>query len=422
MWDKYPFESSEITAARTSFSFVDSFWEIFGGVLKGVPVVIFAENVIRDPIKLLNQLEEHKVTRIIITPSLMKTILNKTKGLFSKLENLKTITFSGEALNASIVNQVMEILPSIKILNLYGSTEVTGDCSYIEINDKKRITIGKPIYNMKMYILNEKRELVSLGGIGEIYVSGVGVARGYYNNLKDYEERFVVNPFIPHFKDVNNLHKYLYRTGDLGKYHSNQEIEYIGRKDNQIKIRGIRIELEDIESNLLMYPDLEEAVVLSVPDQSEEDMLVAYIVGKGIEVTQVKDYLKEKLPSYMVPAFFILLDSLPKTENGKLDKKKLINMEFRQYNSALEEIHLPQRDIENRIAEIWKEVLKIDQISINSNFFDLGGHSLLVFEVINKINESFGTTLDIADLFEHTTISKLVNLLQKDKEHNFAEK
>jgi acyl carrier protein len=265
------------------------------------------------------------------------------------------------------------------------------------------VSIGKPISNTKIYILDQYLQPLPIGITGEIYIGGIGVARGYLNQPELTAEKFINNPF-----DSGKL----YKTGDLAKYLPDGNIEFIGRIDEQVKIRGFRIELGEIEKNLLQHPNIKETVVIALENEQKYKYLVAYFVtNKSIKITEIRDYLAQKLPDYMIPSAFVFLDKFPLTPNGKIDKKALPKPDFDTYREN--EFIAPRNEIEMKLAQIWQEVLNIENIGINDNFFSLGGHSLLATQIVSRIRTNLGVELPLRNLFEYPTIAQLGDRLSQ---------
>ena len=272
-------------------------------------------------------------------------------------------------------------------------------------------SIGKPAANTTTYILNESLQVVPIGVHGEIYIGGSGLARGYLNRPDLTAERFINDPFS---KEKGAR---LYRTGDLARYLPNGEMEYLGRIDDQVKIRGFRIELGEIESVISQFADVREAVVTTREEQKGDKRLMAYVVSRTeskIESAELRNYLREKLPDYMVPSAFVQLEKLPLTPNGKVDKKKLPAPE-KDTLSDREEFVEPRTETEIKLAKIWSEMLGVDNIGIHDNFFDLGGHSLLAIRMFSSVEETFRKSVPLATLFEAGTIEKLAGILSQDQ-------
>ncbi|MBE9217205.1 amino acid adenylation domain-containing protein, partial [Plectonema cf. radiosum LEGE 06105] len=322
MWESYPFTKEEICCQKTSLNFVDSVWEIFGPLLRGIPTVIIPDAVVKAPEQFVETLANNKVTRLVLVPSLLRVLLDTCSDLRKRLSNLKLWVSSGEALSLDLLQNFRQIMPESTLLNLYGSSEVSADVTCSRINPAEtpsRVTIGRPIANTQIYVLSEHLKPVPTGVPGELYISGDGLARSYLNQAEMTAEKFIPNPFT---KEATRL----YKTGDLARYLPSGDIEYIGRIDNQVKIRGFRIELGEIEAVISQYAAVREAVVIVREDSVDSQRIVAYVVAQteqALVIPELRSFLELKLPNYMVPGAFITLEALPLTPNGKVDRKAL---------------------------------------------------------------------------------------------------
>src|SRR2546421_8488033 len=259
-WHKYPFEPGEVCCQKTSLGFVDSIWEIFGPLLQGVPVVIIPEDEVKDCERLIELLSIHCVTRLLLVPSLLAVILDTGTDLVKRLPALKYCVCSGERLSLDLVNDFTEKLPHVKLLNLYGSSEVAGDATFYEVSEGAHLNsvpIGRPIANTQIYILDDSLQPVPIGVPGELFVGGLGVARGYLKRPELTAAKFVPDPFS------KKPGARLYRTGDIARFLLDGNVDYIGRLDNQVKVRGYRMELGEIEAVLAEHPEVEQAVVIA---------------------------------------------------------------------------------------------------------------------------------------------------------------
>lgn len=406
MWSTYPFASTEICCQKTSLNFIDSLWEIFGPLLQGVPLVLIPDEISKDPYQLIQVLVDYQITRIVVVPSLLRMILDAHDNLQSRLPHLKYWTTSGEALPLELYQQFRKSMPESILLNLYGSSEVTADATWFDTstNDVHSvIPIGRPITNMQTYILTPGLQPVPIGIPGELYIGGVGLAQGYLNRPKLTDERFIPNPFNP------EPGARLFKTGDIARYLPDGNIEFLGRTDHQVKIRGIRIELGEIEATLRQHPTVQEAIVLVKENTPGDKQLVAYITppqGQEIIISNLRHFLKEKLPPYMMPALFVVLDAFPLTPNGKVNRLALpvpaaLQPETRPTYVA------PQTDLEQTIAAIWQKILAIEKVGTEDNFFDLGGHSLLLAQIQSELHNALNRNIPIVTLLEYPTISSL---------------
>lgn len=320
MWDKYPFENAEVCCQKTSLNFVDSVSEIFVPLLAGIPLVVIPEDTVLDVDEFINTIAGKKISRIVLVPSFLGMLIGIYPDIGSMLPHLKLCVTSGEALDINLVNRFKKELPGCKLLNLYGSTEVAGDVTCFDINDlapaQNRVPIGRPIHNTKIYILDGNSNMVPIGATGEIYVSGDGVARGYLNRPELTSEKFIPNPFCEGHNDI------LFRSGDLGRYLADGTIEYLGRGDQQVKIRGMRVELGEVEQAIKGVPEVKAAAVNDCTDSFGYKSLIAYLVLDNIDATahELKNALRKGLPEYAIPSVFIKLDSIPLLPNGKVNR------------------------------------------------------------------------------------------------------
>lgn len=413
MWRTYPFQAGEVCCQKTNLGFVDSIWEIFGPLLAGIPNVIIPREVVRDPEEMIQLLAREHVTRMVLVPSLLRTLLDRAPNLESRVPDLKLWSCSGEILPADLANRFREAFPQATLLNIYGSSEVAADVTCQEVpkeNLTSTVAIGKPISNTQIYLVDEYREPVPIGMRGQIFVGGDNLARGYLNRPELTAERFVTNWLAP------ELSPRLYRTGDLGRFRSNGEIEYLGRVDNQVKLRGLRIELGEIESVLAANSAIREAVVM-VTGEGEQQKLAAYLVmkdpGKPAPAAgELRRYLRSKLPEHMVPATYWQLEALPLLPSGKVNRSALVGYGGKPLLDK-EELAGPRNETEAKLAEIWRELLQVPQVGIDQNFFEMGGHSLLVLQVAARIRRVFEVELAVRSVFEAPTIAGLAMEVEK---------
>jgi amino acid adenylation domain-containing protein len=412
MWRTYPFKENERVCQRTTATFTPSIWEMLGPLLQGVPVVIVQDTVVKDPRLLAQTLAMHSITRIVIVPSLLEGILNTGLDLQHLLAHLKLWSIGGEMLSVKLAQRFQEQLPHTTLINQYGATEMS-DVVYCDTWSQYQhctnVPSGRPIMNTRVYLQDSHWQLQSIGLPGELYVAGPGVPRGYLNRPDLTAERFIPDPFS------TEPGARLYNMGDVARYLPDGAIELLGRRDHQVKIRGFRVEVEGIEAVLREHPQIQQAaVVIRETERGQGDRrLAAYVVpvaGEALSPTMLRDFMKKRLPEYMRPSDFMILDVLPKTSNGKIDRRALLEM-----GTSLPDrdapITKPQTEIERIIAQIWQDVLQVQEISVHSNFFDLGGHSLLSVEVRNKLQEILQREVTLIELFEHPTISSLAHHL-----------
>ena len=328
---------------------------------------------------------------------------------------LRRVVCSGEALPAALADRCLAALPGAALHNLYGPTEAAVDVSYHEcVAGDARLSggvpIGRPVANTSLYVLDAHRQPVPVGVAGELYIGGVQVARGYWNRPDLTAERFPADPYGREPQDR------MYRTGDVARWLSNGEIEYLGRNDHQVKIRGFRIELGEIETRLGEHPSVREAVVLAREDQPGDKRLVAYLTAAGgavpdLEIEALRAHLASALPEYMVPAAYVRMERFPLTPNGKLDRKALPAPEAGAYLAR--EYEAPVGEVENALARIWVEVLKLERVGRDDNFFELGGHSLLAMTVIERAR-SAGFHIEVRALFASPTLKALARAARRN--------
>ena len=409
MWERYPFQGGEVCCQKTNLGFVDSVWEIFGPLLAGIPSVILPAEVVRDPEELLQSLAGEGVTRIVLVPSLLRALLDHAPQLRERLPRLKLWSCSGEVLNGELVRRFRQGFPEATLLNIYGASEVAADVTWHEVGEEDvgaTVPIGKPISNTQVYVLDENRNPVPVGVRGEIYVGGDGLALGYWGQPELTAERFVENPIAPEESER------LYRTGDLGRWRRDGEIEYLGRVDGEVKLRGMRIDLGEIETVLVSHGGVEEAVV-ELSGEGAEQRLVAYVVaGEGApSARELRRYLRSKLPEHMVPASYVRVEEMPLLPSGKVNRRALAGVG----GVVLSEQGMvaARTEVEQKLAEMWGEVLKVGEVGVDQNFFELGGHSLLVLQVMARIRRMFDVELGVRTMFEEPTIAGLATEVEK---------
>ncbi|BAY73751.1 amino acid adenylation domain protein [Nostoc linckia NIES-25] len=388
--------------AVTTYSFDIAALELFLPIIVGGCLVIASREIASDGIQLLAKITESKATVMQATPATWQLLL--TAG-WSGNNQLK-ILCGGEALPGYLANQLLHRCASL--WNMYGPTETTIWSATSEVgSDRKIIPISGAIANTQLYILDQYNQLVPVGVAGELHIGGDGLARGYFNRPDLTAEKFIPNPF-------SEKATRLYKTGDLARYLANGEIEYIGRIDHQVKVRGFRIELGEIEALLTQHSAVREAVVVVRKDSLDSERIVAYLVPESqqtLTVSELRSFLESKLPSYMMPTNFVILEALPLTPNGKVDRKALPALD-KVLPEFEEKFVAPQTAMEKQLVTIWMEVLGLQQIGINDNFFELGGHSLLATQVISRINKNLDIELPIRRIFELPTIAKLAKSLE----------
>ncbi|MEH1869179.1 MAG: amino acid adenylation domain-containing protein [Nostoc sp.] len=404
-------DSEETFLQLAPISFDASTFEIWGSLLNGGRLVIFPAYT--PSLQQLGQAIQHyQVTTLWLTAGLFHLVVDK--GL-EYLKPLRQLLAGGDILSVSHVQRFSQVLGECQLINGYGPTEnTTFTCCYQIPQTAKlsnSVPIGRPIANTQVYILDSQLQAVPIGVPGELYISGDGLARGYLNRPEITDEKFIPNPFN------NSKGDRLYKTGDLARYLSDGNIEFLGRLDNQVKIRGFRIELGEIEDAIAQYSGVQQTIVVVKEDGPNDKRLVAYIVPH-LEQTPTKDelrcFLKEKLPDYMVPSAYVFLDTLPLTPNGKIDRRALPVPDSTRLDS--ENTYLAPRDqLEFQLIKIWEKVLGIQPIGVRDNFFSLGGHSLLAVRLFTQIEKAFQKNLPLTTLFESPTVEQLANILRSQQ-------
>jgi amino acid adenylation domain-containing protein len=403
------FDKDEVFLQYAPISFDASTLEIWGPLLNGGKLVICSPGQM-DPKELGAIIKENKVTTVWLAAALFHNIVEYNIDCLSSVRQLLS---GGDILSPNSVKKVIDKISDITLINGYGPTEnTTFTCCYPMMKLSKMgstVSIGRPISNTKVYILDRNLQPVPIGISGELYTSGDGVARGYLNQPELTLKSFIPNPFL---KDLNSK---VYKTGDLARYLPDGNIEFLGRIDRQVKLRGYRIELGEIESVLSKHSRISQVILLIREDRPGDKRLVAYFVPQEDlhEFTaELRSYLKDKLPEYMIPQHFVKMESFPITANGKIDRDALpspTNVNTLSSKKIIE----PRSDIERKMVNIWKEVLGTNNISIDDNFFEIGGHSILAVVVFSKIHRVFGINLPLATLFKTPTVEELTEIIEK---------
>nr|WP_322680943.1 amino acid adenylation domain-containing protein [Nostoc sp. DedQUE03]MDZ7976395.1 amino acid adenylation domain-containing protein [Nostoc sp. DedQUE03]MDZ8048009.1 amino acid adenylation domain-containing protein [Nostoc sp. DedQUE02] len=415
----YHFNQEDVWTLFHSFAFDFSVWEIWGALIYGGRLVVVPYLVSRSPEAFYELLCKEKVTVLNQTPSAFQQLIH-TERTIADSGNLalRWVIFGGEALEIQSLKPwfTRHGYESPKLVNMYGITETTVHVTYRPITEDDLrpgagSVIGCPIPDLQLYLLDEHKQLVTVGVPGEMYVGGAGLARGYLNRPDLTAKAFIANPLS------NNPQARLYKTGDLARYLPNGDIEYLGRIDHQVKIRGFRIELGEIEREIAQHPEVRETVVLARQEETGEKQLVAYVVphqNSSYISNQLRSFLEQRLPDYMVPSAFVLLESMPLTVNGKLDRQKLPAPS--RERPQLEQAYIsPQSDLERLLAGILSDLLKIDRIGIDDNFFDLGATSISILQVAVRVQQELGIELPTVKLFQYSTIGSLAKYLDSNQ-------
>nr|WP_246351321.1 non-ribosomal peptide synthetase [Nocardia barduliensis] len=392
---EFGLDAADAILLKTPATFDLSVWEFWSAVVCGGRLVIAAPDGHRDPAYLNELMAREWVTTLHVVPSMLDALL--TAGMPNSLWRVLAI---GEALPGSLAQRFLRENPRTELFNLYGPTEaaVSITSHRVTLADEMSVSIGAPEWNSQVYVLDGRLRPVPDGVSGELYLAGAQLARGYFGRADLTADRFVANPFQPGAR--------MYRTGDLVAWNSHGELEYRGRTDFQVKIRGFRIELGEIEAALLALPEIAQTAVIAKSDPKTGDRLVAYLVAAdaetGVDVARVKAELTANLPSYMVPAAFVVLDALPLNVNGKLDRKALPEPEF-----EVQAFRAPSTPIEEIVASVYAEVLGVERVGADDDFFALGGNSLLATQVAARIGAALDTRIPVRTIFEAATVAGL---------------
>jgi amino acid adenylation domain-containing protein len=412
MQKKYPLLAGEELLQKTPITFDVSIWELFWWMFNGGRLVLLQSDGEKDPQILLNQISVKNPSALIFVPSLFSSFIDylHVSETTQCLKKVKWIFLIGEALSPALANKYNQIInweDSPLLINTYGPTEATIAVSYYQCPREpeiKKIYIGKPIDNTKLFVVNSKNHLQPIGIPGELVIAGVNLARGYLNSPKLTNEK-IFNLQTPEGDIIR-----AYKTGDIALWERNGQISFIGRADNQIKIRGHRIELGDIESKIMEYPNVNETAVIVSETDPENKYLIAFIVPKVKRLnttSDLKDFLIQMLPACMIPTQIIEIESMPLTTSGKIDRHRLPTSKLHSTNTSIE----PYSKYEKHLTELWKELLNISNLSITDNFFDIGGNSLLAIRLITKIQDSLDVNLDIVKIMEYPNIKVFANYL-----------
>lgn len=454
MQEKYKLESKDIMLTKTSFGFDAFVWESLWPVIHGSKILLApSSHIYSDPLCLKKVIQEKNISICFITPTLLENYIDTC----SITKNLRLVITGGEALSNEVRQRFISSFKNTNLYLAYGPTEAAISVTHWDCREegyKEKTPIGRPISNTQIYILDSYQNPVPIGVSGEIYIGGAGLARGYLNRPDLTAEKFVPNSFVnadelrdelegrelEEGKTGSHLSLRLYRTGDLARYLPDGNIEFLGRIDDQVKIRGFRIELGEIESVLCGHGDVSQAIVMAREDEPGHKQLVAYVVppekslssldketvltssnkeefatlsGESLPsfTEDLRNYLALSLPDYMIPAFFVFIDKVPLTPNGKIDRKALPapDLSLRQVE---QEYVAPQTALQHQLCEIWAEVLRVEKIGIHDNFFKLGGHSLLATQVVSKINRATTINFSLINLFENPTVNEISQMVE----------
>lgn len=408
--------SSDVIAQTAPQSFDISIWQFLAALMVGGRVHIFSDDETRDPERLAEVIAREHVTVLQIVPSLLRGILDRmpNESILSALSRLRWLICIGEALPPELCHGWFRYFPGVPLINAYGPAECSDTVATHRLTAPPptliaSVPIGRAIANTRLYIVDTHMQPAPIGVAGELCVGGVSVGRGYLNDLEQTRRNFLCDPF----SDRRGTR--LYRTGDLARWRADGTLEFLGRVDHQVKIRGHRIELEEIEHVLVGHPQIQNAVVLARDDLGGEARLFGYIVTADSpepDPSELRDFLKTRLPEYMIPTGFIFLKCLPLTAHGKVNRAALASI-HQGIKVARANFMAPRDPTEKVVAGIWADLLKVDAIGVFDNFFDLGGHSLLAGRVLAQVTDSFGVSLPLRTLFEAPSVAALARQINK---------
>ena len=400
MREHFPLDPNDQLLAVTTVGFDIAALELFLPLLSGARLVIAPKESVQDPATLRRMIKRTGTTILQATPALWNVLMASNA---EELQGLRMLV-GGEALPSELSRALRGLRG--QLTNLYGPTETTiwSTAMMLREDDAESPSIGRPIWNTRVYVLDRSLQPVPVGVAGELYIAGAGLARGYLNRPALTAERFVADPY-------GKPGRRMYRTGDLARWRAEGVLDFLGRADHQVKIRGFRIEPGEIEAALLSHPAVAQATVIAREDNAGDKRLVGYVVpacGQCVDPALLRNQLGQSLPDYMVPAAIVLLDALPLTPNGKLDRKGLPAPDFTAVTNAWRAPRTPQEEI---LCSLFAETLGVGRVGLDDNFFELGGHSLLATRLISRIRAALDLELSIRSLFEAPTVAGLVQRL-----------
>lgn len=407
MQQQYTLTDQDVVLQKTPYSFDVSVWEFFWPLITGAKLVVAEPNAHKDSARLAAIIQQHQITTIHFVPAMLQAFLDHSA--VSDCRSLKRVICSGEALPYQLQQQFSQSFDA-QLHNLYGPTEASIDVTFWDCRSQdipNVVPIGHPIANMQTWILDKALNTVPVGVEGELYLAGVGLARGYLGRDDLTEKAFIANPFAVEGANTDAQFSRLYRTGDIARYRPDGAIEYVGRADFQVKIRGLRIELGEIEACIAEHPEVKEVVVIARRSGETNDYLAAYVVPEETAKGQLDDllmwqaFLLTKLPDYMMPTFVTVLAQMPVTNNGKIDRAALP-----EPKSSGQAFVAPATPTEHKVALLWQELLGVEAAGRTDNFFALGGHSLLITRLVNQINSIFSLNISLTDVLAMTVLEQ----------------
>lgn len=408
MAEHFNFGANDRVLQKTPYSFDVSLWEFFVPLMSGSQLILAVPDGHKDTQYLVNTIEEYSITHIHFVASMLSLFLSSED--LDHCQSLRCIITSGEAVSRELEKKYKKLFPEIALWNLYGPTEAAVHVSSWQCalgDSVGSVPIGKPIANTRLYIVDDAMQIQPVGAAGELLIGGTQVARGYINRDALTRERFVPDPFS------DSPESYLYKTGDLCRYRTSGDIEYLGRNDFQVKLRGLRIELGEIEAALEAHTDIDQAVVVAREYRENDTRLIAYICfssGRQLNNSEVRRFLRGVLPAYMIPQFFVELEEIPLTASGKIDRKSL--PEAFHAVTPEQDVLAPRSDVEKQLVALWKEILQLERVGIDDHFFDLGGHSLLALDLISRVKALYAISFSLVDILTVSLEQMAVNIEQ----------
>jgi amino acid adenylation domain-containing protein len=409
--------AGDVFAHKTNLGFIDSLWEIFLPLISGARLEVISAETVLEPELFVAALSRAGATHLVVVPALLGAVLDAAEAASGALDKLRYCACSGDALSAALAERWCLALPGAEITNIYGATEFWDATAHPYAGGGRDllVPIGKPLPNVRVYVLDDEGRLAPIGVEGTLHVAGSGVALGYVGDEKRSGGGFMSPP-------AWLAEELIFKTGDRVRWRADGILEYRGRTDRQVKIRGFRIELDEVEIALTAHPDIHQAAVLATAetpgqtsaaaqDISADKRLVAYVVSetRGLDLQAVRQDLKLRFPDYMVPSVLVQLDALPLTSSGKVDRKALPEPEGGPEALAY---MAPRTPVEAALVSIWADVLKLERVGVHDNFFELGGHSLLVMRILSKLKQQLGVTIPLRVLFAGPTPGQLAEHIQ----------
>ncbi|OLT61096.1 non-ribosomal peptide synthetase [Moorena bouillonii] len=408
---RFEITADEKVLALSSLNFDLSVYDIFGILAAGGTIVVPEASQLKEPTHWLELLNKHQITVWNSVPALMQlgTEMSVSTGILLS-PSLRLVMLSGDWLPLTLPTQLQSLVEGVQVVSLGGATEASIWSIFYPIAtvnpDWKSIPYGQPLSNQKFYVLNDELEPCPIEVPGQLYIGGIGLAKGYWKNEQKTEASFIIHP---------TSGERLYRTGDLGRYLPDGNIEFLGREDFQVKVQGYRIECGEVEAVLQQHPGVKSCLVTVIGDVQGAKQLVGYFVPydqSELTTTNLRDFLGQKLPSYMVPSALMSLPALPLTANGKVDRRSLPSPDFSRVTEIKNAI-LPRNEVEHQVAQIWSDLLQVHPISIRDNFFELGGSSFVAMQLMTRIHQQFGQHLPLATLLQEPTVEHLASLLSQ---------